>query len=371
METVNAPHRQRNTGNSPTTVTLFDGTRRLKRYAITFSVMTAALIAAVIAACSLGPVSIPFSRTTAILAHQLGLPAWTAFSDRELLVVAQVRLPRVLAGAMVGAALGISGAAMQGLFRNPLVEPGYVGVSSGAAFGAVAALFFGWSRMSPWALPSSAFLGAVAAAFLILGVWRGSRNRSIASLLLLGIGINALLSAMINIMVASSSSEQELRSIVFWLQGGLEARTWQHVGLIAIPVIAGSLVMTAFGRDLNAMLLGDEQAASSGVNVRRTRFVLLLLASLVTGSAVAISGIIGFVGLVVPHVIRLLAGPDHRLLLPASAVGGAAFLVLADLVSRLLLQPVTLQVGVVCALVGAPLFLALILKSRQGGGITR
>ncbi|GAA3402273.1 FecCD family ABC transporter permease [Paenibacillus hodogayensis] len=349
---------------------LFAGRRSLGRRVLVFAAMLAALAAAIVAACSIGPVNVAFPDTMAILARTIGFSVGGGYTDRELLVVAQVRLPRVLAGAFVGAALGISGAAMQGLFRNPLVEPGYVGVSSGAAFGAVCALFFGWSRFGTWTLPFSAFAGALTAALLIMAVWKGSRSSSVATLLLLGIGINAFLSAMINIMVASSSSEQELRSIIFWLQGGLEARTWQHVSLIAIPIAAGALIMTAFGRDLNTMLLGDEQAASSGVDVRRTRYALLLLASLMTGAAVAISGIIGFVGLVVPHALRLLTGPDHRILLPASAVGGAIFLVMADVVSRMMLQPVTLQVGVVCALVGAPIFLTLILKSRQGG-VTR
>ncbi|GAB6931139.1 iron ABC transporter permease [Paenibacillus sp. JCM 10914] len=325
------------------------------------------LIAAIIIACSVGPVPIPFSRTTAILFEKLGMYIPIAYSEREWLVVSQVRLPRVLVGALVGLALGISGAVMQGVFRNPLVEPGYVGVSSGAAVGAVCALFFGWSQFGRWVLPLSAFIGAVIAVLVILAVWKSSRSRSIATLLLLGIGINALLSAMISVIVASSSNDQELRSIIFWLQGGLEARTWEHLQLISAPIVIGCLVMLAFSRQLNMMLLGDEQAASTGINIRSIRHFLLILSSLLTGAAVAVSGIIGFVGLVVPHMIRLLAGPDHRLLLPASALGGAIFLVLADVISRMVLQPVTLQVGVVCAFIGAPVFIALIIQSRRGG----
>jgi iron complex transport system permease protein len=341
--------------------------RSLNRFLVSIIGLSAALLAAIIFAASIGPVSIPFERTIAILLEKLNFSIGTTFTERELLVVSQVRLPRVLVGALVGAALGISGAAMQGVFRNPLVEPGYVGVSSGAAVGAVCALFFGWSQISMWALPFSAFIGAVGSMLVILFIWRSSYSKSIATLLLLGIGINALLSALINIMVASSSNDQELKSIVFWLQGGLEARTWDHVQLIAIPIIAGCLIMIAFGRHLNMMLLGDDQAASSGVNVRITRYIILALTSLMVGSSVAVSGIIGFVGLVVPHIIRLMTGPDHRFLLPASALGGAIFLVLADVVSRMVLQPVTLQVGVVCAVIGAPLFIALILRSRRGG----
>ncbi|MEF2245997.1 MULTISPECIES: FecCD family ABC transporter permease [unclassified Paenibacillus] len=340
---------------------------RNTKFSFVFLAMFIILFAAILLASSIGPVNIPFHHTMAILAKQLGLTAAAPYSERDLLIVLQIRLPRVLVGGLVGAALGVSGAAMQGLFRNPLVEPGYVGVSSGAAVGAVCALFFGWNALGLWAVPLSAFAGAVAAIFLILGVWQSSRLKSIATLLLLGIGINAMLSALINIMVASSNTEQELRSIVFWLQGGLEARTWEHVQLIAMPIILGSLITIMYSRDLNMMLLGDEQATSAGIPVRRTRFTLLILTSLMTGAAVAVSGIISFVGLVVPHMIRLLIGPDYRFLLPMSAIGGAIFLILADLVSRMILQPVTLQVGVVCACIGAPLFIALIWRARNGG----
>ncbi|RXZ80743.1 iron ABC transporter permease [Paenibacillaceae bacterium] len=345
-------------------------TKSVKRRGIyAFSLMFLVLIATLIAACSIGPVAIPMMKSLAILADLIGLPHFASYTEREQMIVAHMRLPRVLAGGLVGAALGVSGAAMQGLFRNPLVEPGYVGVSSGAAVGAVSALFFGWSRFGAWTLPLAAFIGASAAVLIIVGVWRSSSGRSVASLLLLGIGINALLGALINVLVASSESEQELRSIVFWLQGGLEARTWAHVQMVAGPILIGSLLIFTFGRDLNTMLLGDEQSSATGIQVRRNRYILLLLTSLMTGSAVAISGIIGFVGLVVPHTIRLLIGPDHRYLLPFSALGGAIFLVWADVVSRMILQPVTLQVGVVCALVGAPLFILLIIRSRQGGQV--
>lgn len=328
-----------------------------------------ALALTVVAASAIGPIGIPFRKTIAVLLAETGLPTLSSFSEREQTIIAEMRLPRVLVGGLAGAALGVSGGAMQGLFRNPLVEPGYVGVSSGAALGAVCALYFGWSLLGPWTLPLSAFAGAALAVMIILSVWQRHRHKSMATLLLLGIGMNALLSAVINLLLASSGSEQELRSIVFWLQGGLEARTWHHVQLIALPILAGCLVLFTFGRDLNAMLLGDEQAANAGINVNRIRPFLLILTSLMTGSAVAVSGIIGFVGLVVPHAVRLVTGPDHRFLLPASALGGAIFLIWADLASRMLMQPVTVQVGVICALIGAPLFMALIMSSRRGGAL--
>lgn len=341
------------------------GVRR--RIASTCGVLLAVLAVVIVAATAIGPVSIPFLDTAAIAAQALGIDLGATFDQRDVLVVQEVRLPRVLVGALVGAALGISGAAMQGVFRNPLAEPGVIGVSSGAAIGAVAALYFGWTALSVWLLPAAAFIGAMAAMAVVLAVSSMTRSRSTASLLLVGIAISALLGSLISVMVATAGTDDDLRSIVFWLQGGLEARTWAHVQLIVVPLVAGCVALAAFGRDLNVLLLGEEEARSSGVHVRRVRLTLLILASLLTGVGVAVSGVIAFVGLVVPHAVRLIVGPDHRVLLPASVLGGAAFLVLADLGARMLFSPITLQVGVVTALVGAPAFLLLVLRSRQQG----
>jgi iron complex transport system permease protein len=238
-------------------------------------------------------------------------------------------------------------------------------VSSGAAVGAATALFFGWVKSSPWTLPVSAFAGAVASLAVVSMITSASSRRSLATLLLVGIAINALLGAVINILIANAPNEPQLRSIVFWLQGGLEGRTWEHVRLIVVPIVATSTIVCGYGRDLNVMLLGDDHARSAGINLGRTRLILLVAASLGTATAVAVSGIIAFVGLVVPHALRLAVGPDHRILLPASALGGATFLVVADLAARMLFSPVVLQVGSVTALAGAPIFLLLILRSEK------
>lgn len=327
------------------------------------------LICVLILAVSIGPITIPFKETSIILLNKIGIPVSGSYSHQEWVVVSDIRLPRIIVAGLVGSALAVSGVAMQGLFRNPLVEPGFIGVSSGAAFGAVCAIFFGWVSFHTWILPLSAFVGALFAMLIILAVWKATNSKSVAMLLLLGIGINAFFSSLSNVLIATSKTEQELRSAISWLQGSLEARTWEHVATIAPIVIIGSLILCLFGRQLNIMLLSDDHAKSSGINVKILRNIVLALAALITGAAVAVSGIISFVGLVVPHMLRLIIGPNHRLLLPASVFGGAIFLIIADLISRMILQPITIQVGVVSALIGAPVFILLILRSKRGLGL--
>ena len=203
------------------------------------------LLLAILIAVSVGPVIIPFQQTLAIIFESFSVNTGLSFTVRDQVVIMDIRLPRVLVGALVGASLGISGAVMQGIFRNPLVEPGYIGVSSGAAVGAVLAIFFGWVQYSKWILPGAAFAGAAVSLFFILVVWQASRKSSISTLLLIGLGMNLFLSAIISVFIASAPNEQELRSIVFWLQGGLEARTWEHVQLI-LPFIIVSVVLVSF-----------------------------------------------------------------------------------------------------------------------------
>lgn len=333
----------------------------LPRLFLTCGVLAAVLAGAVVLGIGSGPVGIRPGEVLAVLFDAVA-PGWVGTAGTDADVVLYIRLPRVLVGALVGAALGIAGATMQAVFRNPLAEPGVIGISAGAALGAVCALYLGWTAFSRWALPGAAFAGAAATTALVFAIAQARRDRSTATLLLVGIAVSAFFGALISMMVATAASDDELRSIVFWLQGGLGARTWEHVRLAAGPVLLACAALVVLGRDLNVMLLGDEGARSSGIDVHRTRILLLTMAALLTGAAVAVSGVIGFVGLVVPHAIRLAVGPDNRILLPASALGGAAFLVLSDLVARTAFSPVSLQVGIVTALFGAPVFLALVLR---------
>lgn len=321
------------------------------------------LALAMVHAVGTGPVPIPPGRVVATIAQLMGIGEGATL--QELSVVGAIRLPRVVVGALVGLALGVAGVAMQGTFRNPLAEPGVIGVSAGGALGAVGAIYFGLTRHGSWVIPALAFLGSLLAVAFVFVVSRTVRRGSEGTtMLLIGIGVNAFLGAAISIMVATAPREDDLRSIMFWLQGGLDARTWRHAAMAWAPIVLGTLTLLAFSRDLNIMSLGDDQSASSGVDLKRSRLVILVLAALVTASAVAVSGTISFVGLVVPHVLRLLLGPDHRVLLPASALGGAAFLVVADVAARMAFDPVTIQVGTVTALVGAPVLLFSILRGQ-------
>jgi iron complex transport system permease protein len=216
-----------------------------------------------------------------------------------------------------------------------------------------------------WLLPLCAFLGAMSAALLVYVLSLSHGQPQPATLLLAGVAVNALLGALISAALLFTNRFVEVQTILNWLIGGLRGRSWSHLGAMAVPVSITILLMLAYTRDINLLLLGEETAQGLGVNVPRTRLVLLVLACLSTGAAVSIAGPIGFVGLVVPHMLRIIVGPDYRLLLPASALGGAAFLVITDTIARLVLQPAELQVGIVTALVGAPFFLYLLYRNRR------
>lgn len=326
------------------------------------------LFSSIIVAVSIGPITIPFQETVTTLLQKFGMLTRVDISQQYKVVIMDVRLPRVIIAGLVGAALAISGVAMQGLFRNPLIEPGFIGISSGAACGAVSAIFFGWSQAFPWALPIAAFLGAFLAMLIILFIWKLASMQQIATLLLLGIGINAFFSSIANILIASANTEQELRGALLWLQGGLEGSTWEYVMLIFPIILIGCTIICLFARSLNMMLLGEEHAHTSGISLPVMRYIILFIVALITGAAVAVSGIISFVGLVVPHMLRLIIGDDHRILLPASMIIGATFLIMMDFVSRMVMQPITLQVGVVSAFVGAPIFVLLLFRSERRGG---
>ena len=334
------------------------------RLSASASVILLLVLATALASLSLGPVNIPADRVASIVLSYIGLD-FTAFTRTELLVIEQIRLPRIVVGALVGMALGVAGATMQGLFRNPMADPGIIGVSAGGAVGAVVAIATGFAGLFFLALPAFAFVGALIASFLVYGIAAVGGRFSMATLLLAGVAVNAFLGAIVSAIIILLPDNGALREILFWLAGGLDSRSWEHVRISAPLILAGTALITIMARDLNLLTLGDDEARSMGIRVGLTRITLLGAAALVTGSAVAVSGTIAFVGLVTPHILRLVLGPDHRVLVPMSALGGAAFVILADTVARTVIQPAELPVSIITAFVGAPFFILLLIKNKR------
>ncbi len=328
------------------------------------SVILLLVLATALVSLSLGPVNITAGRVASIVLSYAGLD-FAAFGRTEQLVIEQIRLPRVVVGALVGMALGVAGATMQGLFRNPMADPGIIGVSAGGAVGAVAAIATGMTGLFFLALPVFAFVGAMGASFLVYGIAAVGGRFSIATLLLAGVAVNAFLGAVVSAIIILLPDNGALREILFWLAGGLDSRSWDHVRISAPLVLAGTALIIVMARDLNLLTLGDDEARSMGIRVDAARVSLLAAAALVTGAAVAVSGTIAFVGLVTPHILRLVIGPDHRVLIPMSALGGAAFVILADTVARVVIQPAELRVSIITAFVGAPFFIFLLIKNKR------
>lgn len=281
-------------------------------------------------------------------------------------IVWSMRAPRVVLGALVGGSLALAGALMQGLFRNPLAAPGIIGTSSGASLGALIALSFGLSLRSMFYVPLLSVLGALLSLVVVVRIATRNGVTPVATLLLAGVAMTAFIGAINGWIIANSWAEWEVaRRIAFWLMGGIVDRTWIHVALLLPCFVAGLGLALWFARDLDLMLDGVDSARALGVDTVQTQRVVLITAALLTGGAVAVSGIVGFVGLVIPHLVRLGTGPGHRALLPACVVSGAWFLVLADLVARTATAPVELHLGVVTASIGAPFFMLLLMRHRR------
>jgi iron complex transport system permease protein len=336
-----------------------------RRIAIVCCTLLLVIVLVMIISAAHGPASIAYRDVVKLVLRSIGFQIGLDLPQSDYSIVRDVRLPRILVGLLVGAALSSSGATLQGIFRNPLADPSIIGVSVGGSLGAVIAITSGMASDSLWILPLFAFVGAMFAATVVYGMSLVHGQSQPATLLLAGVAMNALLGALISALLLLTNRFPEVQAILAWLIGGLRGRGWSHFIVIVGPVLFTVITLTAFARDINLLLLGEETAQGLGVNVGRTRFVLMALASLAAGAAVSITGPIGFVGLIVPHALRLIVGPDYRLLLPASALAGAAFLAGMDTLARLILQPVELQVGIITALLGAPFFMYLLYMNRR------
>ena len=329
--------------------------------------LSAVLIAVALANLAVGAFDVEVGRVAGIIADRIGLDAligaqaWTA---REEAVVWSIRLPRVVLAVAVGAGLGIAGAALQGMFRNPLADPALIGVSSGSAFAAALAIVAGVGGLAGFGRPLAAFAGGLLTTLLIYSFSRRSGRMDPAAMLLAGVAVNAALAAGISFLTFAAD-EPELRDIVFWLMGSLAGSNWD-LALAAAPLIfAAAAVLVRLGGSLNLLALGQAEARHMGVRVERTQVLLVSASALAAGAGVAAAGVVGFVGLMAPHIVRLAVGADHRRLMPASALGGAILVLAADLFARMALSPSELPLGIVTAIVGTPLFLLLIDRSRR------
>jgi len=333
--------------------------QRLRR-ATTLVVLSLGLILTIILAATIGPVDIPGVTVLKILFHLPG-----SWSDTEETIVMDVRLPRILLAALVGAALAAAGCAMQGLFRNPMASPYILGVSSGAAFGASLGIILGAScGLAGILIPVQllAFVFALVAISVAYFTARANRRVPMETLLLAGIAVMTFFSAQVSLMKYIAGDE--LRSIVFWLMGGLWASGWDDVITVFPLIVLGIAVIMFHSRELNILLMGEGHALDLGVDVEGVKKRVLVFSSLITAAAVSVTGIIGFVGLIIPHIMRLIVGPDHRILLPSSCLVGAMFLIWTDTLARSVIEPTELPVGIITASFGAPFFLFLLRKKK-------
>ncbi len=308
-----------------------------------------------------------------ILQYKLGF-AELKLDDLSVSVLTQIRIPRVILAAIVGASLSIAGAGLQGLFRNPLADPGLIGVSTGAsAFAAFAIVLgipalFSVSWLNMFALNVFTFIGALTVMFLAIMIAHSRGNTLLTTLLLTGIALNAL-GASITGLLTFLSEDEQLRNISFWMLGSLGGANWTTTLVLTIINIPVIILLLTRGKVLNALSLGEENAGYLGVNVRREKSIIIILSSLLVSTCVSLTGVIGFVGLVVPHVIRLLKGGDNKFILFNSIIVGSGFLILADTISRTIIIPQELPIGIITSLAGAPLFLYIIIKNKQKAGV--
>jgi iron complex transport system permease protein len=323
------------------------------------------LVLCLLVSTSMGYLEVPLGAVARIIGSKVTGLAMTADPIDPLwpVVIVDVRLPRIMTAALVGGGLAVAGAVFQGILLNPLADPYTLGVSAGAAFGASLALLFNLTLVGTWSVPLLAFLGAVATLVAVIFLTAGTGRLSSNNLVLSGIIVAAILSAGISFL--KYIADEQVGVIIFWLMGSFASRTWGDVALVAVVVSTAMAVIVPMSRDLNLLALGDRTARSLGVEVRRTTLVLLVAATLISAVCVSVSGIIGFVGLLVPHMMRAITGPDNRRLIPISIIAGAILLLCADTITRAVL-PQEIPIGVLTALIGGPFFCYIFRKRQMG-----
>lgn len=336
-----------------------------------FSLLSILLLASLLYSIGTGAMNITPLQLVGIVAHKFGIATPYAYDEQHELVFWVIRLPRICLGILIGAGLGIAGASLQGLFRNSLADPGLIGISSGASLFAVIFIVLNATYLKPlsellgsYALSIVAFFGASFATFLIYRLSKSGGQTMVATMLLLGVAINAFSGGVMGLMTYLANDEQ-LRNLTFWNLGSLGGASWEMVTTLAPFVVSTLIFLPRLAKSLNLLALGESQAAHLGVNLKSVKRQVIILATLAVGASVAVAGIIGFVGLIVPHIIRRAFGPDHYLVLPGSALGGATLLTFADTLSRTIVAPTELPIGVLTALMGTPIFVYMLLKEKR------
>ena len=338
----------------------------LKRRWHVYVIIIVLMLLVLVLATSIGSVSVPFTTTFSILSDKLPFaditPTWEPNIDT---IIFDIRLPRVILAGLVGAALAIAGATYQGLFRNPLADPYLIGVAQGASLGAVVGFLLPvtWNLAGFGVVPIFAFVGALLATTTVYLLARVGKTLPVTTLILAGVALSALLSSIVSYLVITSG--ESLRGIIFWLMGSFALSDWSEVRVVFPYVAVGSIVLMLFGRMLNVMQLDEEQAQQLGVNVERLKIILLAAATLITAASVSFVGTIGFVGIIIPHAVRLVWGSGHRSLLPLSILVGAIFMILTDLLARTVMAPTEIPIGVITAICGAPFFLYLLRRRKK------
>lgn len=331
------------------------------------------LLASVVTASGIGAMSIAPQQVVAILLDKLGIHLPVTYDEGMANVLLQIRLPRVVLAVLIGSGLAVSGASLQGLFRNPMADPSLIGISWGATLSAVAVIvllssvpFLRIDAVIPryYLINVMTFAGACLTSMMVFRLSKVGGRSSIITLLLAGLAIGALCRALID-LVTYVANDEELRTATFWTMGSLGGASWMSVLALLPFIIVPLLALPVLGKSLNAFALGESEAAYLGINVKRLKTTVIVLATLSVGASVAVAGVIGFVGLIVPHMLRSIAGNDHRSLLPNCALLGASLLTIADLVSRTLIAPAELPIGIVTAILGTPVFIALLLKQKK------
>lgn len=343
--------------------------RKRNKWALTLLFLIVVLIFNIALFSTIGSANIGIVETIKIVLDKILIFTddfdMTEIPESHRTIILNIRIPRVLLGVLVGAALSTVGAVFQGMFKNPMADPYVIGISSGAALGATVAIITqaGISLLGINSISLGAFLGAILSTFIVYFISRVKNKVPVTTLLLSGIAIGQFFTAIMSFLMVIYS--KDLTKIIYWTLGSFSAKGWNHLLPVSLPIIASIIVLNFFARDLNVMLTGEESAKNMGIEVEKVKIIILILCSFTTAMAVSVSGIIGFIGLIIPHVVRLIVGPDHRILIPSSALVGGIFMIFADTVARTIISPVEIPVGIITALFGGPFFIYLLRKKRR------